>query len=433
MPEETVIHEGTWLQWPHHYTYGTYYRNSLDETWVKMTSALVTSENVHIVAYNETEKERIIALLDDADIPLSNIDFFIHQTNDVWIRDNGPMFVYDENNELTILDWGFNGWGYDTPYSKCDKIPESISADIEIPVIDLNAVVLEGGAIEHDGNGTMIATRSSVTHSSRNPNLTEGQMEEYISTYMGISNFIWLDGLYGSEITDMHIDGFLRFVNENTLLTLNEQDLQYWELSSDDVNTIQNARNIHGEAYSLVTVPLTKNNVRTANGMQLNYKGSYCNYYVANTVVLVPNYSDPNDGIANSIIQELYPTRTVIGIDVRNLYEYGGMVHCVTQQQPIKLEGTELNTHEIQPVFIGDFYPNPASSYSLLTVRLDKAATIEIILYDMQGRKIYEKATFGFSGKNRIEIKTSSLKKGVYTCQVNIDKQNVGNGKLIVK
>jgi len=209
MPEETAEHEGTWLQWPHHYAYGMFYRNSLDDTWIDMTEALVDNEKVHIVAYNTTEKNRIITLLNNASIPLTNVDFYIHENDDVWIRDNGPMFVYDSNNDLTILDWGFNGWGGDTPYSKCDIIPTALANDLTIPVVDLSAMVLEGGAIEHDGNGTMMATRSSVTHSSRNPGLTEAQIENYLTSNMGITNFIWLDGVYGSEITDMHIDGFV--------------------------------------------------------------------------------------------------------------------------------------------------------------------------------------------------------------------------------
>ena len=170
MPEENTEHEGTWLQWPHHYTYGYFYRNSIEDTWIEMTAALITSENVHIVAYNQTEKDRIITLLNDEGISLTNIDFYIHPNDDVWVRDNGPIFVYDENDDLTILDWGFNGWGNDAPFSNDDLIPSTLAAELDIPYIDLSAVVLEGGAIEVDGNSTLMATRSSISHPSRNPN-----------------------------------------------------------------------------------------------------------------------------------------------------------------------------------------------------------------------------------------------------------------------
>jgi agmatine deiminase len=160
MPEETEEHEGTWIQWPHNYLYGPWYRDDVKSTFIEMTDALQSGENVHIIANDSTELAYIIDVLATANVPFTNIDFFVHQTDDVWSRDNGPMFVYNESNELTILDWGFNGWGSDAPYAKCDVIPQSVGTDLSLPVINLNSVVLEGGAIEHDGHGTMMATRS---------------------------------------------------------------------------------------------------------------------------------------------------------------------------------------------------------------------------------------------------------------------------------
>ncbi len=342
MPEESTEHEGTWLQWPHQYTYGISYRNALDSSWLAMTAALVNSEKVHIIAYDTTEKNRIIALLNNENIPLAKIDFFIHQNDDVWIRDNGPIFVYDSQDRLTILDFGFNGWGNDTVYSKCDAVPTAVAGDLSLPLVDLSALVLEGGAVEIDGKGTMMATRSSVTHASRNSTLSEAEIESYLTTYLGIQKFIWLDGVYGSEITDMHIDGFVRFANSTTIVTMSNSDLLNWEVSQADINTLYAASDVNGVAYNFVYVPLTQNNVQTSSGKKLGYKGSYCNYYIANTVVLVPNYNDPHDSVANEIIQNLYPGKTVIGIDVRDFYEYGGMVHCVTQQQPVAPQKSSL-------------------------------------------------------------------------------------------
>jgi agmatine deiminase len=334
MPEETAQHEGTWLQWPHNDLYGPYYQDDVEPTWIAMTKALLTSEKVHIIVKNEAHKNHVISVLTTAALPLTNIDFFLFETNDVWVRDNGPVFVFDQSNKLTILDWGFNGWGGDVAYKKCDVIPNSVSSQIDIPRIDLSDCVMEGGAIEHDGNGTMMATRSSVTHESRNPNLTESEIEKYLTAYLGITKFIWFDGVYGNDITDMHIDGFMKFANESTILTMNRADLDYWMLTNDEINTLYNATNTKGEPYEFVYVPLTKNNVKTTRGEVLKMKGSYANYYIANTVVLVPTYKDENDAEALRIIQGIYPNRTVVGIDVRNLYEYGGMIHCVTQQQP---------------------------------------------------------------------------------------------------
>ena len=343
MPEESEPHEGTWLQWPHQYQYGVAYRNSLDATWITMTQELVTSEKVHIIAYNQTEKDRIIGLLDDASIPLTNVDFKIYKTDDVWIRDNGPIYAKDKNGNLVIQDWGFNGWGEKTDelsglpigFSNCNTIPSKIATDQGKTLIDINSIMTnEGGSVVIDGNGTLIACKSSILNSNRNPGMTKAQAEAIFTKYLGVTNFIWLDGQAGIDITDQHIDGFAIFGNQNTIVTMEQNDLLNYDVKQSDINKLYSAKKKDGTAYTFLKVPLTQSNVVTTNGTNLGYKGSYINYYIANNKVLVPNYNDPNDAVANGIIQTLYPTRTVVGIDVRNLYENGGMVHCVTQQQP---------------------------------------------------------------------------------------------------
>jgi agmatine deiminase len=343
MPEESEAHEGTWLQWPHHHQYGQEYRDALDPTWVAMTEALITSENVHIIAYDQTEKDRIIILLNASDVLLTNIDFKIYKTDDVWVRDNGPIYTRDESDALVIQDWGFNGWGEKTDevsgfpieFDHCDKIPNLIGADQNLTVIDLNETMInEGGSVEIDGHGSLMACKSSILNKNRNKGMTQEEAEAIFKEYLGVSNFIWLDGQPDLELTDQHIDGFARFGNSSTIVTMNQADLLAFDVMQSDIDKLYAATNLSGESYAYLKVPLTQNNVKTTDNRDLGYKGSYVNYYIANTKVLVPNYNDPNDVIANDIIQSLYPNREVVGIDVRNLYENGGMVHCVTQQQP---------------------------------------------------------------------------------------------------
>ncbi len=336
MPEESLPHEGTWLQWGHQYQYGVTYRDRLDATWVAMTKELVTSEKVHIIAYDNTEKLRIISLLNSASVPMTNIDFKIYQTDDVWVRDNGPIYVRDKNGQLVIEDWGFNGWGNKTQFTNCNAIPSKIATDQSITKIDLNAVMTnEGGAVEIDGNGTLLATKSAILNNNRNVGMTQTKAEEIFTKYLGVTNFIWLDGVAGLEITDQHIDGFARFGNQTTIVTMAQNDLLNYDVKQADIDKLYASKNKIGTAYTFLKLPLTQNNVVTTYGTNLGYKGSYVNYYIANTKVLVPNYNDPNDAVANVKIQTLYPTRTVMGIDVRNLYANGGMIHCVTQQQPL--------------------------------------------------------------------------------------------------
>ncbi|NQZ77785.1 MAG: agmatine deiminase family protein [Ekhidna sp.] len=343
MPEESQPHEGTWLQWPHHYQYGLEYRNDLDATWVAMTAALVSGENVHVVAYNKKEQERITGLLESEGISLDHVDFYLMRTDDVWVRDNGPIYVRDQDGELVVQDWGFNGWGQKTDdysglpirFENCDNIPKQIADYQQLKYLDLNTTLInEGGSVILDGNGTMLACKSSILNRNRNPGMTQLEIDSIFKRYLGVSQVIWLDGKAGNDITDQHIDGFATFGNSGTIVTMKEADLLAFDVRPRDIKKLYHARNKEGNPYSYLLVPLTKNTVKKTDGTDLGYKGSYINYYIGNEVVLVPNYEDPNDEIANEIIQSIYPKRSVIGIDVRNLYANGGMVHCVTQQQP---------------------------------------------------------------------------------------------------
>jgi agmatine deiminase len=335
MPDESEPHEGTWLQWPHEYQYGTTYRNRLDPTWVSMTAALVASEKVHLIVYDAAEQTRVTALLTNAGITLTNIDFRIYKTDDVWVRDNGPIYVKDKNGTLLIEDWGFNGWGNKAQFTNCNAIPAKIATDQAKTLVNINAIMTnEGGSVEIDGKGSLMACKSSIINNNRNPAMLQAEAEANFTKYLGITHFIWLDGTPGLEITDQHIDGFARFGNATTIVTMETADLIDFQVKQTDINKLYAAKNKSGTPYTFLKLPLTQNNVTTTYGSALGYKGSYCNYYIANTRVLVPNYNDPNDAIANAKIQTLYPTRTVVGIDVRNLYANGGMIHCVTQQQP---------------------------------------------------------------------------------------------------
>lgn len=335
-PSEEEPHEGTWLQWPHQYQYGLDFRDELDSTWVQMTGALATSENVHIVAYNSVEEQRIQDLLIDAGVDMSAVDFLVAPNDDFWVRDNGPIFVHDTLGNLVIQDWGFNGWGGKANYTNCDAIPSVIGAEQGRTVVDLNDIMInEGGSVELDGRGTLMACKSSILNNNRNRGMSQEEAEQHFKQYLGATNFVWLEGQAGLEITDQHIDGFARFGNPTTIVTMDSTDLLAYDVLPSDIALLYAAKDVNGVAYSFLKLPLTQNNVTTSTGNDLGYQGSYCNYYVANSVVLVPIYKDPNDAVALQALQTLYPGRTVMGIDFRNVYASGGMTHCVTQQQPL--------------------------------------------------------------------------------------------------
>ena len=324
MPSEEAEHEGTWLQWPHHHTYGQDTPDKYDRIWVEMTKALHEGEIVHIVAYDETEKNRITQLLTNASVDMAQIDFIIKKTEDFWVRDNGPIFVHDEENNLTITNWEFNGWGGRYKYENDNQIPSHISEAMGIPKVDIS-MVLEGGAIEVDGAGTFMATRSSILNKNRNPGLTQAQAELFFKHYLGVTNFVWLDGIAGLDITDMHIDGVARFVGNHTIATYSKEFAENYgkDVIISDYQILETAKNTNGEPYTIVELP-----VAAAS------EGSYLNYYIGNKVVIVPNYGEATDSEANAIIKGLYPEKEVIGIIVSELWEDGGALHCITQQQP---------------------------------------------------------------------------------------------------
>jgi agmatine deiminase len=433
MPEEIAQHEGTWLQWPHNHTYPPFWREDLEPTWIEMTRELVAGEKVHIIAYDSIEYNHIFQVLTDAGVPLANVDFYIHPNNDVWVRDNGPIIVYDNNDDLVILDWGFNGWGEDAPYALCDAIPPLVSEDIDIPFVDLSAMVLEGGSMELDGNGTLMATKSSIINPNRNPTLTQLQIEEYLTINLGVTNFIWLDGVAGLEITDMHIDGFARFRDSTTIVTMDSLDLQYWEVPATDISILYNAQNVSGNPYNFLYLPLTANDVVTTWGQNLGYKGSYVNYYIGNSAVLVPAYNDPNDAVAISILQTIYPTRTVVGIDVRNLYSGGGMVHCVTRQQPASQNPIGFIEKENDGIRLSQNNPNPFGDSTVISFILEKNSSVKLEVFNYLGQRV---ATIINSklpaGEHSVTLMSGDYEDGAYTYTLSVDGSRKLSKKMMV-
>lgn len=342
-PAEDEPHEGTWLQWPHKNQYGIEYQKNLEPIWISMTEAISPHEKVHIIVYDSFDSLRVKMLLESSKARTDNVDLFVIKTDDVWVRDNGPIYIKDEYDSLIIVDFGFNAWGEkideitgdSISYEFCDKIPSKIGQLQSRRVLDLNRLFInEGGSFDVDGNGTLMACKSSILNKNRNPDLPLELAEFMFEKYLGVSNFIWLEGESCYDITDQHIDGFARFRDSTYILTMKGYNLKNYNVNKEDIKRLYNAKNKNGEGYTFIFLPLTKRKVRTTGGINTGSKGSYLNYYVANNIVLVPNYCDKNDDFANKIIQSMFPNRKVIGIDVRNLFALGGMIHCVTQQQP---------------------------------------------------------------------------------------------------
>lgn len=286
---------------------------------------------------------------------MSQVDFVVTETDQFWARDCGPMFVVDSEGKPAILDWSYNGYarmdklGPDVPekyrwempefvreeylenYIKDDVLAESIARAIGVENVNLNRFVLEGGAIESDGCGTIITTESCILNENRNPGYTRKEAEIYFKKYLGATNVIWLKGSPDEDITDGHIDGLVRFADANTIVTMTREDYfeTYDYTPRGDYEKVINATNVAGQKYKIVTLPITAENVEC-----LGWRANYLNYYAGNDVVLVPVYDDVMDAEALRILADIYPDKEIVPINGEILAVIGGGIHCVTQQQP---------------------------------------------------------------------------------------------------
>ena len=229
-----------------------------------------------------------------------------------------------------------------------NQVPIQIGEELDLPVHNA-PLVIEGGAVEVNGQGTFMGTRSSILHPKRNPGKTQEQVEKILSEFLGVNHFIWLSGAMGDEarkfgnITDAHIDGSARFVNERTILynwTEDDTDPRY-NFVNRHLNQLKKATTQAGITPDLVSIPLPKGGVYRTTFFDTNRTRKpqpttviYANFYIANEVVLVPVYGNVEDERAKAIIAEHFPHRDVIGIETLGLIEDGGSIHCVTQQQP---------------------------------------------------------------------------------------------------
>lgn len=347
MPAEWEEHEGTWLQWPHDGRHrGQQMR--LEHLWLAMTQALHEHETVHIAVTDEPGRDHLYHQIAYYGLDASNIDVHVIPTDDVWARDNAAIFVVNGSGELAATDWNFNGWGGRFPFEKDRMVPARIAELLSVPLFRA-PITLEGGGIEVNGKGTLIATRTSIINSNRNPGKGQAEIEEVLKQYFGLQHIIWLSGAprdlcdsIGDD-TDYHIDGAARFTDESTVLytwTEDQSNPEYPYLQQH-LRELQAATTESGKALTLVSLPVPEcrltstANTRTAAPFEaVPAVATYANFYVANGVVLVPVYGSTNDAVAKGIIAEQFPERKIIGFPSQVLAELGGMMHCVTQQQP---------------------------------------------------------------------------------------------------
>jgi agmatine deiminase len=335
MPPEWAPHRGTWLSWPHKEASWPGKFEPVPLIFAEMVRELAAGEEVHINVAGPDAEAGVRDLLRERNVPAGNVRFHHNPTNDAWCRDHGPIFVQrtvDGRSEEAIIDWGFNAWGGKyPPYDLDDVVPSRIGAELAIPVFH-PGIVMEGGSLDVNSHGTLLTTESCLLNPNRNPHLSKEEIETHLREYLGVRRILWLgDGIVGDD-TDGHVDDITRFTADDTIVTVVEDDPAdpNHEPLRDNLDRLRSMRDIDGAPFRIVTLPMPR--PLEHDGQRL--PASYANFYIANDVVLLPTYDPDRDESARATLQELFPTRRVVGIDCTDLVWGLGAFHCVTQQWP---------------------------------------------------------------------------------------------------
>jgi len=333
-PAEFAKHDATWLSWPHKEASWPGKIKTIYPVYAEFIRLLAEGEQVNINVVDEAMKQNALHYLQEASANLDAVKFFAHPTNDAWCRDHGPAFVINTNAEQKkiIVDWGYNAWGGKyPPFDLDDNIPTLIAQHYKIPVV-YPGIVMEGGSVDFNGQGTVLTTTSCLLNTNRNPHLNQGQIEQYLHDYYGVENILWLgDGIVGDD-TDGHIDDLTRFVNENTVVTVleeNKQDENY-SILQENLKAIKKLRLENGKQLDIVELPMPAAVVYE----DMRLPASYANFYIGNKYVIVPTFRDKNDDRALQILQSCFRDRKVIGLDSLDIIWGLGSFHCLSQQEP---------------------------------------------------------------------------------------------------
>lgn len=335
MPAEWEPHAATWLSWPRPDGIsfpGAYER--VQPALCAMVDALAGSEPVSINVCDAAHEKVVRGFLTQHRARHEHVTFHHIPINEPWCRDHGPIFLTRaEEPRALVLDWDYNAWGWKyPPFDDDNAVPTRIAEKLGLPVVE-PGMVLEGGSIEVNGTGTLLTTKSCLLNPNRNPELTQKQIEKRLHDYLGVTNILWLgDGIEGDD-TDGHVDDLTRFVSQHVVVTVVEED----ENDANHDPLQHNLELLHAMSaendtpLEVHTLPMPGRIVR--DGQRL--PASYANFYIANTVVLVPVFHDANDRWAVTVLEKLFPSRKVVPIDCRELIWGLGAFHCLTQQQPL--------------------------------------------------------------------------------------------------
>ena len=337
MPAEWEKHEAMWLAWPED---RVTFPNRIDRVrkrYVEIISRLTPGEDVCLAVRNAETRSRVRTLLKASGVEARRVHFHIWDYADVWFRDYGPIFVVHRDlRKVAIVQWRFNAWGAKYPtLLKDGNVPYFISERLGLNLF-MPGIILEGGAIDVNGQGTVLTTEQCLLNPNRNPGLSKSDMERYLADFLGAMHTIWLEGGLAGDDTDGHVDNVARFVNPGTVVCAFEEDVadENYAVLVRNYERLLQSRDQAGHQLRIVKLPMPPPIRDTVRGRKQRLAASYTNFLIGNGVVLVPAFDHPNDERALAILREFFPDRAVEGVDCTDIIYGAGTLHCISQQQP---------------------------------------------------------------------------------------------------
>jgi agmatine deiminase len=342
MPAEWEPHDATWLAWPHNPEDWPGKFQAIPWLYAEIVRLLAARETVHLLVEDVKAEQRARGILERAGANLARVSFHQWPTDRGWTRDSGPIFVRNDEGKVAITNWRFNAWAKYSDWRLDDQVPGRVAKLLGLPewqpAVELadgfaQRLVLEGGSIDTNGAGILLTTEECLLSEvqERNPGVNRVLLEQVFHDFLGINQVIWLNRGIAGDDTHGHIDDIARFVGPTTIIAAVEPDVSDPNHAplAENLSRLKAARTLDGKQFDLVELPMPRPVV--FNGQRL--PASYANFYIANGLVLVPTFHDPNDRVALKILAEVFPGREVIGIHSVDLVWGLGTLHCMTQQQ----------------------------------------------------------------------------------------------------
>jgi agmatine deiminase len=338
MPAEWDTHEATWLGWPHEQTDWPGKFPAIPWAYAEIVRLLSEVERVYLLVENAAAQSKVRSMLKESGANLHAIDFFRVPTDRGWMRDSGPICVKNSSGEVAFTHWLFNGWAKYSNHKKdavaATRANQKLKRRVWQPMYKGRRVVLEGGSIDVNGRGTLITTEECLlsTIQERNTGFTRDDYSQVFRNYLGATQIIWLRNGIAGDDTHGHVDDLARFVNPTTIVAVVEEDpsdVNYNPLR-ENLAILKSTKDTDGRAFRIEALPMPA--PIYFDGQRL--PASYANFYIANRLVIVPTFNDPNDRVALNTLSSLFPGRRVVGVACRDLALGLGTLHCMTQQQP---------------------------------------------------------------------------------------------------